>query len=67
MRQRLIRHGRLRAVLFFAGGVLLAFDNRAGWLPVIVALILFVVPVLVAIWLIWLDMPRSNDDNSHPI
>jgi hypothetical protein len=64
MRQRLIRHGRLRAVLFFAGGVLLAFDNRAGWLPVIVALILFVVPVLVAIWL---DRPRSNDDNSRPI
>ncbi len=64
LRQRLTRNGRLRAVLFLIGGVLLAFDNMAAWLLVVVALALFVVPVFVAIWL---DRPKGNDDNSRPI
>jgi hypothetical protein len=64
LRQRLTQNGRLRAVLFLVGGVLLAFDNLAAWLLVVVALALFVVPVFVAIWL---DRPRGNDDNSRPI
>ncbi len=56
--------GRLRAVFFLAGGVLLALDIVHGWVPVAIALLLFVVALCVAIWL---DTSRFSDDNSRPI
>jgi hypothetical protein len=64
LQRRLAWGGRLRAVFFLAGGALLALDIVHGWVPVAIALLLFVVALCVAIWL---DTSRFSDDNSRPI
>ena len=61
MRQHLDRRGRLRALFFFAGGILLAFDYPDAWVPVALGLALFAVSLSVAIWL---DRSPFSNDNS---
>lgn len=51
MREVLVYGGAIRAALFVAGGVLLAFDLSYGVWPTVVALLLFLCALLRAFWL----------------
>lgn len=62
LHERLAWSGRLRAVLFLAGGIWLAFADERGWLLVAVGLMLFAAALLRG----WLDRPGASDDNSRP-
>ncbi len=64
MAQGLARGGQWRALLFFVGGLLLAFDQAGGIYPVAVALALFAAALLRAFWL---DRAGASDDNPRPI
>lgn len=63
MAKRLVRGGCLRAALFLAGGLLLAFDFSVGRYPVALGLALFAGSLFVALWL---DRVEISDDNSRP-
>jgi hypothetical protein len=64
MTQRLAQGGRWRALLFLAGGLLLAFDQGSGIYSVAAGLALFVLALIRAFWL---DRAGTSDDNSRPI
>jgi hypothetical protein len=63
MAVRLARGGRIRAVLFVVGGLLLAFDCSIGMFPVILGLVLFALALSTSFWL---DRSEASDDNSRP-
>lgn len=64
MMLRLSQGGQWRALLFLAGGLLLAFDYGGGVYPVTAGLALFILTILRAFWL---DRAWTSDDNSRPI
>ncbi|MEW6514449.1 MAG: hypothetical protein AB1443_10640 [Pseudomonadota bacterium] len=64
MTQRLAHGGQWRALLFLAGGLLLAFEVTVGLLPVAAGLALFAYALVRAFWL---DRAGASDDNSRPI
>lgn len=64
MAQRLARGGQWRALLFMAGGLLLAFDIFVGIVPAVLGLIMFAAALLMAFRL---DRAGSSDDNSRPV
>lgn len=61
---RLGRGGRLRAALFFSGGVLLAFEQASGLLFLVAGLASF---MMVLVRALSLDSSESSDDNRRPI
>lgn len=63
LQRRLIRGGVARALLFLAGGVLLAWDASAGWLFVLAGLLLFCAALAQALFL---DRDGRSDDNPRP-
>jgi len=64
MARRLAWSGQWRAMLFFAGGLLLGFGRTEGIYPVAVGLALFVIALLRAFWV---DRAGASDDNPRPI
>lgn len=64
MAQLLARGGQWRALLFMAGGLLLAFDVFVGIFPALLGLALFAAVLLMAFRL---DRVGTSDDNSRPV
>lgn len=64
MTQGLARSGQWRAMLFFCGGLLLAFDVAIGLLFAAAGLVLFASALMRAFWL---DRAGASDDNPRPI
>lgn len=67
-RRAMIRHlargGQWRALLFVAGGLLLAFDYSVGIVPALLGLVMFVA----SLWMAFrLDRAGGSDDNSRPV
>lgn len=63
LRQRLASGGRFRALLFLAGGILLALDMALGWRLTVLGLLLFAAGLMRAFWL---DRSSRCDDNPLP-
>jgi len=64
MTKNLAQGGQWRALLFLAGGLLLAFEITVGLLSAAAGLALFAFALARAFWL---DRAEASDDNSRPI